>query len=77
MVCDKNGTVFILVDADTSAMDSMKAIVQVLPDGTKSVAYDFYDRVGFGEPKSKAGKQRDLAIDLSSPPPRAAAPRSS
>lgn len=66
MVCDKFGTVFILVDADTSEADTMKAIVRVLPDGTKSVAYNFYDRVGPGEPKSKAGVQRDLAIDLTS-----------
>jgi len=63
MVCDNNGTVFILVDADTAETDPMKALVQVLPNGTKSIAYDFYDRVGGGEPLLKAGKQRDLAIN--------------
>lgn len=52
MVCDDDGTVYILVDRPAT-----KAIVSVTSAGTKSTVYDFFDR-GAGD---AAGIQDDLA----------------
>jgi hypothetical protein len=58
MVCDLDGTIYILVDTDQT-----KELLKVNPAGgpasAKTVLYDFFSR-GAG---SLAGKQRDLAID--------------
>jgi hypothetical protein len=56
MVCDPGqGYVYILVDSDDT-----KEILEVTPDGTVTVVYDFFDR-GSGD---AAGEQRDLAFDI-------------
>lgn len=54
VVDDNDGSVFILVDADT-----VKAIVKVTSAGVKTHAVDFFTRRGSGD---AAGIQRDLAI---------------
>ncbi len=54
VVNDDDGSVFILVDSD-----STRALVRVTPGGTKSMAFDFFSR-GAGD---AAGRQRDLALD--------------
>ena len=41
-------------------------VLRVTPAGTKTILFDFYSRVGFGEPLSAAGAQRGLAYDRSS-----------
>jgi len=56
MVCDPGqGNVYILVDSDDT-----KEILEITPEGTVTVVYDFFDR-GSGD---AAGEQRDLAFDV-------------
>jgi len=54
MVCNTDGTVFVVVDTDDT-----KAILRVTPAGVKSTEYDFFDR---GPDAEDAGVQNDLAI---------------
>lgn len=54
MVCNEDGTIFVLVDDE----DDTKVILRVTTAGVKTVEYDFFDR----EPETPAGVMSDLAI---------------